>query len=171
MNGRPPRYILWGRDLALANDLDSYVRAILQRTKDTFGNEVIIFLSDPLNKEKLKSHTLDPDINIDENDYAGPLFGLFNTSRLSVTAQIPCPTPLRVIFPWSPARGIVGVLALREPEEAPELTLAQERLMEAYADLSAVAIEGILLTQESRNNEILKASERLQTALLNSHLA
>ena len=55
-----------------------------------------------------------------------------------------------------------------EPEETPELTLEQERLMEAYADLSAVAIEGILLAQETKNTEVLIASEKLQTALLNS---
>ena len=40
--------------------------------------------------------------------------------------------------------------------------------MEAYADLAAVAIEGILLAQETRNTELLLAREKLQTALLNS---
>jgi two-component system, OmpR family, sensor histidine kinase KdpD len=48
------------------------------------------------------------------------------------------------------------------------LTLEQERLMEAYADLAAVAIEGILLAQETQNNEVIIASEKLQTAILNS---
>ena len=40
-----------GRDLAVANDLESYIKAILKRTRDTFENEAIIFLPDPQNKE------------------------------------------------------------------------------------------------------------------------
>jgi two-component system sensor histidine kinase KdpD len=71
-------------------------------------------------------------------------------------------------FPLITARGIVGVLALMQAEELSKLTREQERLIGAYADLSAVAIEGILLAQETRNIEIIKASEKLQNALLDS---
>jgi two-component system sensor histidine kinase KdpD len=40
--------------------------------------------------------------------------------------------------------------------------------MEAFADLAAVAIERTQLAEEARNAQILEATEKLQTALLNS---
>jgi two-component system sensor histidine kinase KdpD len=66
------------------------------------------------------------------------------------------------------ARGIVGVLELKAPDSARELTSEQERLLEAYTDLVAVALEGIQLAEELHNAQVLKATEKLQAALLNA---
>jgi two-component system sensor histidine kinase KdpD len=46
--------------------------------------------------------------------------------------------------------------------------MEQTRLLEAFADLAAVAIERTRLAEEARNAQILEDTERLQTALLNS---
>jgi hypothetical protein len=37
----------------------------------------------------------------------------------------------------------------------------QERLLESYADLAAVAMEGILLSEEANKAQILGATEKL----------
>ena len=156
-----------GRDLAVANDLESYIKAILKRTQDTFGNDAIIFLPDPKNKEILEPFTDNPDIKINENDSAAALWA-FQHQKIIGRGTDTLPNARARYFPLTTARGIVGLLALLEPGETPELTREQERLMEAYVDLAAVAIEGILLDQETRNTELLRAKEKLQTALLNS---
>ena len=74
--------------------------------------------------------------------------------------------------PMATARGPIGVLALSMPREADRLSIEQERLLRAFADLAAVAIEGIQRTEESHSAEmetrVLKDTERLQIALLNS---
>ena len=62
----------------------------------------------------------------------------------------------------------MGVLAILANDSKDKLTLGQERLLEAYADLAAVAIESILLNEEAHNAQILRDTEKLQTALLNS---
>ena len=118
-------------------------------------------------RKYLKPYTDNPDIKINENDSAAALWA-FQHQKIIGHGTDTLPNARARYFPLITARGIVGVLALLEPGETPELTLEQERLMEAYADLAAVAIEGILLAQETRNTEILRASEKLQTALLNS---
>jgi two-component system sensor histidine kinase KdpD len=156
-----------GRDLAVSNDLDSYIKAILQRTRDTFENDAIIFLPEALNKEILKPYVNNPEIKVNENENAAAWWA-FQHQKIIGKGTDTLPNSEGRYFPLVTARGIVGVLALRELTGAPDLTPTQERLAEAYCDLSAVAIEGILLTQENRNTELLKASERLQTALLNS---
>jgi len=61
------------------------------------------------------------------------------------------------------------VLAILITDDKDRLTIGQERLMEAYANLAAVAIESILLNEESHNAQTTEGyTEKLQTALLNS---
>jgi two-component system, OmpR family, sensor histidine kinase KdpD len=156
-----------GRDLAVANDLDSYIKAILRRTRDTLENDILIFLPDPENNEIMQPFTERPDIEVTGNDIAAALWA-FQHQKIIGHGTDTLPNARARYFPLVTGRGIVGVLALLEPAQKEELTPEQERLMEAYADLSAVAIEGILLAQESRNIEILKTKEKLQNALLGS---
>jgi two-component system, OmpR family, sensor histidine kinase KdpD len=155
----------FGRDLAVANDLESYIQAVLKRTQDTFENEAVIFLPDPQNKTHLKPYASNKEIKISDVDNAAALWA-FQHQKIIGHGTDTLPNARARYFPLVTARGIVGVLALLEPGEKQELTFKQEQLMGAYADLAAVAIEGILLAQEARVVEILKASEKLQTALL-----
>jgi two-component system sensor histidine kinase KdpD len=62
----------------------------------------------------------------------------------------------------------VGVIAVQTKDFQSKLNIEQEHLLDAYADLVAVAIEGILLAEESQNTQVLRATEKLQTALLNA---
>jgi two-component system, OmpR family, sensor histidine kinase KdpD len=66
------------------------------------------------------------------------------------------------------ARGTVGVIAILAIDTGDKFTIEQERLLEAYADLAAVAIESILSAEEARNAQVLKTTEKLRTALLNA---
>ena len=59
-------------------------------------------------------------------------------------------------------------MAISAIDTSGELTIEQERLLEAYADLAAVAIESILLANEAQNAQVLRDTEKLQTALLNA---
>jgi two-component system sensor histidine kinase KdpD len=63
-------------------------------------------------------------------------------------------------------------MAVSAVDATGELTIEQERLLGAYADLAAVAIEGIELGEEAHNaqvlSQVLRDTEKLQTALINS---
>ena len=93
-----------GRDLAVSNDLESYIKAILKRIKDTFGNEVIIFLPDPQNKEILKPYTDNPDIKINENDSAAALWS-FQHQKIIGHGTDTLPNAGARYFPLITARG------------------------------------------------------------------
>jgi two-component system sensor histidine kinase KdpD len=156
-----------GRDLAISNDLESYIHAITKRAKETFGRDAIIFLADAQNKETLKTHADGPNVSVDENEFAAAVWS-FQHQRIVGRGTDTLPNAKARYLPLVTARGTVGVIAISATNTKDELTIEQEQLLETYADLAAVAIESILLSQEVHNAQILRDTEKLQTALLNS---
>jgi two-component system sensor histidine kinase KdpD len=156
-----------GRDLALSNDLASYIHAIIKRAKETFGDNITIFIPDPENKEILKLYAEVPNTTIDENEFAAATWA-FQHQKTVGHGTDTLPSAKARYLPLVTARGNVGVIAISAIGSSDELTLEQERLLEAYADLAAVAIESIRLANEAQNAQVLRDTEKLQTALLNA---
>ncbi|HEX9117996.1 MAG TPA: ATP-binding protein, partial [Anaerolineae bacterium] len=71
-------------------------------------------------------------------------------------------------LPLTTARGAVGVLSVRPPSGGSRLTPDQRQQLEAFASLSALAIERARLADAALRADLLEATERLQSALLNS---
>jgi two-component system sensor histidine kinase KdpD len=156
-----------GRDLAVSSDLESYIQAIIKRAKETFGHDAMVFLPDPQNKETLKPYAGIPNITIDENELAAAIWA-FQHQRIVGHGTDTLPNAKARYLPLVTARGAVGVMVILATDTGGELTIEQERLLEAYADLAAVAIESILLANEAQNAQVLRNTEKLQTALLNA---
>jgi two-component system sensor histidine kinase KdpD len=156
-----------GRDLAVSNDMESYIRSVIKRAKETFGHHAIIFLPDVQNKETLKPYAEAPNVSVDENELAAAIWA-FQHQKIVGHGTDTLPNAKSRYVPLVTPRGTVGVIALSAADTGGELTIEQERLLEAYADLAAVAIESILLGEEAHNAQVLRDTERLQTALLNA---
>ena len=156
-----------GQDLAIASDLQSYTVSIIQRIKETLGHDVIIFLPDIQSKAKLKVYTGGVDVSVDSNEFTAAARSFQNKKIIGHGTDTLASAGAKYL-PLVTTRGAVGVMAVKKTDTASELTIEQERLLEAYADLAAVAIEGIQLADELRSAQILKATEKLQTALLNA---
>jgi two-component system, OmpR family, sensor histidine kinase KdpD len=156
-----------GRDLALSNDLESYIHAIIKRAKETFGDTATIFIPDPENKETLKTYSDVSNTTIDENEFAAATWA-FQHQKIVGHSTDTLPNAKARYLPLVTARGTVGVIAVSAINSVEELTLEKERLLEAYADLAAVAIESIRLANEAQNAQVLRDTEKLQTALLNA---
>lgn len=71
-------------------------------------------------------------------------------------------------LPLRSTQGVVGVLGFQPVGQAGALTPEQWRLLEAFASLTAQALTRINLTREARQAQLLRESEKLQAALLNS---
>ena len=71
-------------------------------------------------------------------------------------------------IPLVASHGPVGVLGIRGLDPASFLSMEQRALMEGVANLSALAIERGMLAEKATQTEMLRQTERLQTALLNS---
>ena len=156
-----------GRDLAVSNDLDSYINAITKRAKETFGHDTVIFLPDRENKDILKPYSGNLKTPTDENELAAAIWS-FQHQKIVGHGTDTLPNAKDRYLPLVTARGIVGVIAISALDTAGDMTVEQERLLEAYADLAAVAIESILLAGEVQKTQVLRNTEKLQTALINA---
>jgi two-component system sensor histidine kinase KdpD len=156
-----------GRELAVLNDLESYVRAIVKSVGETFGQDITIFLPDTQSGGELKPYLPDTSLVVDENERAAAIWSYEHDKQVGFGTDTLPQVKARYI-PLTTARGKVGVLALWTGKTKTILTVEQENLLESYADLAAVAIEGILMSEEAHKVQIAGATEKLQTALLNS---
>jgi two-component system sensor histidine kinase KdpD len=139
-----------GRDLAVSSDLESYVRAIVKRVQETFGFNTILFLPEPEQKESLRPYASISNIDVDENELAAAIWA-FQHQKIVGHGTDTLPNAKSRYLPLVTARGVIGVMAISASDAGVELTIEQERLLEAYADLAAVAVESILLNREKRN--------------------
>ncbi len=159
------------RELAISSSLESYISAIVKRARETFGRDVIVFLPAPTNKGMLKSYADRPDVNVDENEMAAATW-CYQHQMVVGHGTDTLPSARARYLPLVTARGTLGVIALSTVDSIGELTIEQEQLMGAYADLAAVAIEGIQLGEEAHNaqmlSQVLRDTEKLQSALLNA---
>jgi two-component system sensor histidine kinase KdpD len=156
-----------GQDLAIASDLQSYIVSIIKRIRETMGHDVMIFLPDIQSEAKLKVYTAGIDISVDSSEFTAAALS-FQNKKIVGYGTDTLASARALYLPLVTSRRAIGVMALKKTDAASELTIEQERLLEAYADLAAVAIEGIQLADELHNAQILKATEKLQTALLNA---
>lgn len=156
-----------GHDLAIASSLDSYIKAITRRVRETFGYDVIVFLPDEKNTRNIRPYTDTPDISIDNTDFTEALSTLrrFSENKQDINLQQHSKSQY---LPLVTARGIIGIMTLKNPGSPIELTSEQEQLLKAYIDLAAVAIEGIILADQARYAQVIQETEKLQNALLNA---
>jgi two-component system sensor histidine kinase KdpD len=155
------------RNLAVTMGLEATIHVIISSAKKTFERDVVIFLPDAQDKETLKPHAESPNPSIDKNEVAAAVWSFQHLKTVGHSTDT-LPNAKARYWPLHTARGAVGVMALSASDSTSQLTIEQTRLLEAFADLAAVAIERTQLAEEARNAQILEATEKLQTALLNS---
>jgi two-component system sensor histidine kinase KdpD len=153
------------RDLALANTLDDVIRAVILHMEIAFGREAIVFL--PEREGSLKPYGRQEGSGSDESEIAIAAWA-FQHGEPAGRGTNTLPTARMRFFPLKTPERVIGVLGVKPKDERPLLTPDQRRLLEACASQSALAIERVQLAEQARQTEILKATEKLQTALLNS---
>ncbi len=155
------------RDLAAAAGIDDILRAITQNVSQTFGREVVIFLPDKDPEAGLKPYTYSPNFTPDENERAVAVWTFQHRQSAGRGTDTLSASEARYL-PLMTARGVVGVLGAKPMDASRHLSLEQVRLMEAFANQAALAIERVQLADQARQAQLLKATEELQSALLNS---
>jgi len=160
-------YVL-SRELATTDDLEASVRAIMSSVKQTLGYDVSVLFPEGKNKKVLKPYAESTELTSDENEIAAATWSFHHQNRVGQGTDI-FPNAKAQYVPLITARGAIGVIAVSLTNVSSRLAAEQERLLDAFADLAAVAVERIVFAREALNMQISQAAtEKLQTAFLDS---
>jgi two-component system sensor histidine kinase KdpD len=153
------------RDLAATAELDVILHALMQHVEQTFEREIVVLLPEG-NRLVLRIASAGLDLSEEEMAVADWVYRRGEPAGRH-TNTLPA-AQLRYL-PLKTAQDVIGVLGVGKPGTVErDLSPAQRRLMEAFANLAAQAIERVKLAEEARQIKLLQAAEKLQNALLNS---
>jgi two-component system sensor histidine kinase KdpD len=155
------------RDLSIAEGLEEVIQAITHNIGQIFGREVVIYLPERVGSENLIPYTqetnrppFDHEIAVAAWSYkhGEPAGRGTDTLSASTARYLPLKTP----------NGVIGVLGMTPKIPGSQLTPEQRRTLELFTIQASLAIERVLLAEQARQAQLLQATEKLQTALLNS---
>jgi two-component system sensor histidine kinase KdpD len=157
------------RDLTTAMDLPAIERAVVRHVEQTFGREAVILRPDAEKGEaRLRPGAASPGFQLDEHELAVADW-VYRHGEPAGRGTDTLPAAKLRYIPLKTAHNVLGVLGVRGPETSErQLTLEQQRLVESFASQAALALERTQLAEQARRTQVLEATEKLQTALLNS---
>jgi two-component system sensor histidine kinase KdpD len=152
------------RDLTSAVDLQQVADIIITHIRQVFGREVAIFLPE---NGQLHAFACSPEYQPDSNELAVAVWAFEHDQPAGLGTDTLPAASLRC-QPLRTARGMVGVLGIHPQEPGTLLTPEQRQTITAIAYQAALSIERASLAEQARQAELLRVTEKLQTALLNS---
>lgn len=150
--------------LARAVDMPAILETVVQHVRNTFDREVVIWLAEQdglVFSASSSGHTLDASERtaaewaFQQGRPAGAQTGTFSYAAFRY-------------LPLQTSKEVVGVLGVRFGGSGDALHPEQERLLSTFVTKAATSIERGLLAEQASQAEILRATEKLQSALLNS---
>jgi len=150
--------------LAAAASLDEIISQIVMQLGENFSREVVVLLPE---NQRLTVSGHSPDIHLDDSEMAVATWAYQHGEPAGRDTDTLPAAKVRYL-PLKTAHGVIGVLGVMPHDSTKHLTPDQRRLMEVYASQAAVAIERAQLVEQTRQTQVLQATEKLQTALLNS---
>jgi two-component system sensor histidine kinase KdpD len=152
------------QDLAAALGLEEIMQAVITHIGQTFDREVAVFLPEG---ERLVAAGVSSGFALNDDKYAVATWTFRRGQAAGRGTDTLSAADARYV-PLKTARGVVGVLGLKLTSSGRQSTPEQRRLMEAFANQTALAIERAQLADTARQAELLQQTEKLQTALFNS---
>lgn len=153
-----------GHDLTAAVGLQAVAKTIIDHISQVFSREVAIFLPDA---GELKPYLASQGLQVAETELAVATWA-FEHGQQAGRGTDTLPDASMHYQPLKTTRGVIGVLGIKPVGSSLYLSPDQRRILDAFANQVALAIEGAQLVEQSRQTELLEATEKLQTALLNS---
>ena len=153
------------RDLATAVSQDTVMQAALRNLSELFHCETAVFLP---KGDMLALHARTFRFPSDQDGYAVATWVFRRGQEAGRGTNTLTATEARYL-PLKTAQGVIGVVGIRPNLESDEfMSPDQQRLLEALLSQVALATEATHLADKARQAQVLRETEKLQTALLNS---
>lgn len=153
------------REFAASSDLDEILNTIVAQVSETFGRQVAVLLPD--DDKHLEMRAASTGLELDENEMAVAMWS-FEHAQVAGRGTDTLPAAKIRYLPLKTARGTLGVLGIAAATSNSYLSPQQRRMLDSFASLAALAIERTQLAEAAQDAQLLEATEKLQTALLNS---
>ena len=152
------------RTLAQAEGVKAICEAIARHVWQVFARQVIIFLPDQTGALQIvyqQNFEIEPEFDMVSWSFQqGQPAGRGTANHAEAQLRY---------HPLKTAQGVVGVLGITPPPpKAILLTPEQHDHLETFASQAAIALERLALARQAQQTELLRETEKLQTALLNS---
>ena len=163
----------FSREIAAVIDLDTIVRQLAKRVADALGRRIMVMLPDEKGRLSVYAdfrpvegdcHTLRQPIA--DSAEAAVAAWAYEHRRIAGRSTETLSGADNLYIPLATRESVVGLLGVKVVEKL--ITPEQQKLMEAWAALAAIAIERVRLTEKAREATLVLESDRLRTALLNS---
>ena len=163
----------FSREIAAVIDLDTIVRQLAKRVADALGRRIMVMLPDE--KGRLSVYADFRPVEGDCHTLRQPIAGsaeaavaawAYEHRRIAGRSTETLSGADNLYIPLATRESVVGLLGVKVVEKL--ITPEQQKLMEAWAALAAIAIERVRLTEKAREATLVLESDRLRTALLNS---
>jgi two-component system sensor histidine kinase KdpD len=163
----------FSREIAAVIDLDTIVRQLAKRAADALDRRIMVLLPDEQGRLAVYADfkPLEGDCHtarepIEDSAEAAVAAWAYEHRRIAGRSTETLPGASNLYIPLVTRENVVGLLGVKVVEKL--ITPEQQKLMEAWAALAAIAIERVRLTEKAREATLVLESDRLRTALLNS---
>ncbi len=151
------------RDLTAMTRSEEIAAVVAQHADEAFRGKAAVFVREG-GLLRLGAATRESEGVVEQ----GPADWVFKHGRPTGRGTGVHPAEATYYVPMRSAPESAGVLAVCPRGLVEPLSEAQKRLVEAFANQAAVALERAQLVEEASRIQLVQATERLQTALLNS---
>ena len=152
------------RDLAGAVGTPDIIQLVLRHIEMTFARQAVILLP----RDGRLASPVETPIHL-ETDEEAVADWVYRRGEPAGRHTNTLPAADLRYLPLRTTHGTIGVLGIAKPDQ-PDTFMSPEqlRLMDAFASQAALALDRASFAEQARQTEVLKATEQLQTALLNS---
>lgn len=152
------------RDLTAAISLEQVLQIVIRHLSTMFNREAVILLPE---NGRLQVKASTPGYTINESEWAVADWA-FKHGKEAGRGTNTLPAAAIRYIPLITARETVGVLGNKPQNSNYFLSSDQRVMMEGVVNLAAIAIERASFAEKAAQAEMLRTTEKLQSALLNS---
>jgi two-component system sensor histidine kinase KdpD len=152
------------RGLASAVGLQDIFNTLIRHVSETFPGQVAIFIPEG---ELLTLAAGSPRISLGEKEKSVALWA-FRNGQMAGKGTETLSSSEFLYLPLQTGVRAVGVMGIKAEPAGEAMAPERRRLLEAFSNQAALAIERAYLAREAERAQLLQATERLERSLLNS---
>lgn len=156
------------RDIVAERELDRILQFAVESISNSTSADVVLFMPDSKGKlMPIASKFHNGDDFVDDNEL-GVAMWVYEHEVMAGAGTDTLHGAAALYLPLDTEEGTQGVLGIRLEENAEFMTPEEERQLKTFANLTAVAIARVRLTEKLQQSRLVEESDKLHKALLSS---